>query len=727
MSIRATYSEAVNIDAANIWLNYSDNLISLILTALLLICFTAWLISLALRKSFEYSVTSLELALLLFIAAGLAGINIASNKRAAINDFVTLTVPIFAAIVLAQILNTQWKIKLTLVILIALACASAYQCSGQYFVDTQAMVEQYESDPQSMLTQLSIRPGSFEQWLFEHRLYTKGINGFLLTGNSVASFTIFAAFAALALFIESCKQLIRQKRPWLNILILTIIVIFTFANFFFVRSKGGTAALFISLLLFAVFLRFGDFLKMYRTHILIFLMALITLSVGLVISYGLKHNRLPGGNSMLVRWQYWRGAAEMYSDHRMTGVGPGNFGTYYTYYKNPAASEVVKDPHNFVLSILTQYGPLGILAFAAMLFAPLWSYLKYQHNKIQDEPEPPRKIPIIIAIITVLALLLARPVLKPIVPTDETAQYLLSTVFIMYLMPALVFALAFIVLWFASYPVKLTNVTICALLCGYLGVALHNLLDFAIFEPGVYTALWFTIACILALQSQNTEKPKLSLKLSIKPKIILALGALIPVASFCWFALLPVAQNTALMSQADRAYGMGFIDQTQLLLKHAARKDRLDPKPLLASGKIYLQFLERYGRSKKEILLFAEESLLAAIERNPADFKACEKLTDVYQQLARLSIGQQKSKWLEKAFDSAQDAVKLYPGHARLRFDLAQIAESLGKTDIALENYKKAVEIEDAFRKQFIIMYPSRKPVSRLEEESYNLAKQKIN
>ena len=82
--------------------------------------------------------------------------------------------------------------------------------------------------------------------------------------------------------------------------------------------------------------------------------------------------RLPGGNSMLVRWQYWAASAHMIADHRMTGVGPGNFADYYTHYKPAAALESVADPHNVLLSLMTQYGPLGLIGFLAMVFVPLW-------------------------------------------------------------------------------------------------------------------------------------------------------------------------------------------------------------------------------------------------------------------------------------------------------------------------------------------------------------------
>ncbi|GAJ22151.1 unnamed protein product, partial [marine sediment metagenome] len=76
----------------------------------------------------------------------------------------------------------------------------------------------------------------------------------------------------------------------------------------------------------------------------------------LVASYGLNNGRLPGGSSMLVRWQYWHAAAKMYAGHRFTGVGPGNFASFYTHYK----PDGVKEPRNNTIAnmtrLITPYG-----------------------------------------------------------------------------------------------------------------------------------------------------------------------------------------------------------------------------------------------------------------------------------------------------------------------------------------------------------------------------------
>jgi tetratricopeptide (TPR) repeat protein len=181
-----------------------------------------------------------------------------------------------------------------------------------------------------------------------------------------------------------------------------------------------------------------------------------------------------------------------------------------------------------------------------------------------------------------------------------------------------------------------------------------------------------------------------------------------------------------LLRKAGNDYEYGFLDNVQVLLKRAAQKDPLSPNPLLASGNLYLQYLDYYGPRQKEILIFAEKVYINAAKRNPADFRPYEKLAMVYNLLAERTSGKTKECNLNKSLDSARRTVELYPGLARLRLDLAEAAERLGRYDLALEEYKKAVEIEDAYREQFKIMYPTHELFSRLGQEQYEYAQKRI-
>jgi tetratricopeptide (TPR) repeat protein len=160
------------------------------------------------------------------------------------------------------------------------------------------------------------------------------------------------------------------------------------------------------------------------------------------------------------------------------------------------------------------------------------------------------------------------------------------------------------------------------------------------------------------------------------------------------------------------------------LLDKATEYDRLDPTAPNISGRLYLQ---RYNETPNAQTLLLEEAKICfttAIARDKADFRNYEKLSDVYALLAK--DGQEKTDLLNKSFDCLNSAIERYPGSSDLRIKLAEVAEQLAKTNIALAQYEKAVEIEDAYRSQFKIMYPGQNVFSRLSEEKYDNAKQRI-
>ena len=95
--------------------------------------------------------------------------------------------------------------------------------------------------------------------------------------------------------------------------------------------------------------------------------------------------------------------------------------------------------------------------------------------------------------------------------------------------------------------------------------------------------------------------------------------------------------------------------------------------------------------------------------------------------LAETAPKQESAAWLNKAFGAASQAVERYPGCARLRVEMARIAEQMGKTDIAVEQYKKAIDIEDSYDRQFKAIYPEKEEaISRLGNDKYLYAKERL-
>jgi len=732
IALRTTYTESP-VMQSTAPAGLSHNVYTLSISAVLFLSFVSWFIWGFCSKRFLYRFTAIEIGLCLFCIAAIIAAFAASNKRAAITAAVCFVAPVLMAVLLVQILDSQSKIKLVLVVIAALAVVSTYQCAEQFFVSNQVMIDQYEQVPQTMLEPLGIQPGSFQQFLFEHRLYSRCVRGFFTTSNSAGSFAILASFAALALFIDKFKN--RQSptsRP-LPLITRGVAVAVIVFGLIITRSKGAITASLIAAVMFIAFLYFGNWLKMHKKVLLLVCLLFFIAAGWEVVTYGLAHHRLPGGSSMLVRWQYWYASARMYADHWLTGVGPGNFAHFYTHYKPAAALESVVDPHNFLLSILTQYGPLGLVGFLAMVFIPLWRTIPSSSIEKSFSPQANQQSsfrPLAITYLTIVsaALLLIRPMIMR-TTLGDTFEVMLYLIFILYLAPVAAFIVGF---WLLTADAK-TRVTShesratyipAALFCAALGVLLHNLVDFAIFEPGVLTAFWAIAACLIALDLQQNSQPSFVLKPASFTKIISAGAGLVIIWGYFNYALVPVAKATTKTQRAIRQ-GRQFGHAHQLF-DQAAEQDQLDPTALNLNGRLYLHQYNKTPNAQPALLKKAEACLLAAIARDRANYKNYEKLSEVYNLLAKTEPVQGKIGWLNYALDSIWSAIERYPGSGRLRVKMAEVAEQLGKTDIAIAQYEKAVEIEDAYRNQFQIMYPGREIVSRLGEEKYNSAKQRI-
>lgn len=651
IALRVILMEGRNPQALNPSINLTGPAFSLSISALLIFSFIAYLLWRIFQKRLCYWLTSMEIGICLFVLAAVAATLAASNKRAAFTETITFLAPMMMALLLVQILDAHSKFRLLLYVIVGLGVFAAMYCASQFFWTNEHIIAQYEHDPSDILTKLGIEQGSFQQMLFEHSLYSRDVRGFFTTGNSAGSFASLAFFAAVGLLIEKFKNF-RANIP--STLVLGIATAICLFGLLITQSKGAIATSVIGLVIFIACLSFGNWLKAHKKTILIICLLLSLAAVTAGLWYGLTHGRLPGGNSMLVRWQYWCASARMYADHPLTGVGPGNFAYLYSHYKPPAALETVADPHNFILTILTQYGPLGLLGFLAAITVPLARIVLSRPN----QPHPINR---------------SRPVV------------------------------------------------LIALFCGIVACLIHNCIDFAIFEPAILTIFCATLACLVALNLKRTHTQPVIAKPSLPVRVLIAAAALVIFSAFLYYALIPVAKANRKIQWAIHR-----PPDAHQLLAQAAKDDPLDPTPLNLNGRLYLRKYQQASQRPTTLLQKAADSFTRAAERNHADFKNYQKLTTVYTLLADVAAGQKKENWLKKAFDNAANAVTRYPGSARLRIETARIAEQLPQIKTAIAQYEKAVEIEDAYRDQFRTMYPGRELFSRLGEDNYKLAKQKI-
>ena len=727
--LRVIYTEGPAMQTTAMSVASSDNLNSLYISTGLFFSFVIWLVWNFCEKKFSYRSTGIGLGLFMFsIAAVIAGFA-AADKRLAINNIVSLFMPIFCAILLVQIIDSASKFRLLLVVIAVLGIVSAYQCVDQLLFLNKETVHEFEKDPDSFLKSLNMEQGTLQYFLFKQRIYSDNARAYFTTKNSAGSFLLMAFFAVFSLIF------LREKPARLKVIFYILLI-----AVFLTKSKGAIIGLFFSFTLMFLYIKCASFLKTHRKLILAGSILIISAGAITIAWYGVTYHTLPGGNSMLVRWQYWRASAKMFMAHFWTGVGPGNFGIYYPYYKPAEALESVSDPHNFTLNILTQYGPLGLIGFLLMIFQPLWNITKNPGGNMQISDEWERK-PVInnraakILLCIWFALLLANLNIWPAIVTDNL-MVVIYVIIRYFLPPFTVFILSLIILERNSdynsnnsEIFKQRNTVAAILFCALLGVLLHNLTDYALFEPGIYTTFWFILAALIAINANNTNKQKRMFLNKVHtsfPKIIVPVVAVLMGIALCALylncVLLPVARSTEKINFANKAFSMGQFEEAHNLLDSAARDDKLSPYALSLNAQMYLRNAEITPSRSYAFLLIAQSCLRDAIKRNSAGYKNFEDLSEVCQRLSEVSPDNQKASWADLAFSFASQAVDRYPGNGRLHFNLAQIADKLGKKEIAIEQYNKAVEIENKYRAEFHRMYPEEELVSRIGTERYQFA-----
>jgi O-antigen ligase/tetratricopeptide (TPR) repeat protein len=730
IALRATLAESPNPQSIKLQTGFSSVICTLVISAFLLVLFVVWLLWSLYSNKFVYRFGLLEIGLFLFIIAALISSAFASNKRAAITDSLSLIAPMIMSLLLIRILDSQEKINLLFITIIAVGIINAYQCAEQFFNINQAKIELYKQAPNSFLESLGIEPGSFDQWHFEQRLYSKDVNGFFTTGNSAGSFMMLAVFTGLAMLVAVIKgkKLSENALTWIIVAALAAGII-TF-GLVLTHSKGAICATIVAGTLFIVYLFLKNWLRRFKMAVVISCIILALAAGWAITSYGLSKGTLPGGKSMLVRWQYWTTAAKIIAEHPFTGVGPGNFANFYTHYKPAAALETVVDPHNFLLSILAQYGPLGLISFLAIIALPLLKTIFSASPGASSEQD--RLIPgfgkfvVICIILITLAMLLIRPLIIKLPPAVTIAEKQAATI-ILFIVPAGIFALAASLLAAAVFSAKTKlmpfniDLTTAALLCGIIGFLLHNCIDFAIFEPGVLTTFWAIMAALIASDFHRKCRTPLALKPPAFVRIAVPIAALALLWVISNYALLPVAK-----AGAKTTLAMQQTSYAHQLLDQAAKDDPLDPSLPNLNGRLYLKNFSETPNAQLDLLEKAEACFLAAIARDRADFKNYQKLSEVCNLFAKNGPAQEKNNWLNYALVSLRFAVERYPGSSQLRIESAEVAEQLYETALALAQYKRAVEIEDDYRNQFQIMYPGQQVFSRLGEEKYQFAKQRI-
>ncbi len=677
------------------------------------------------------------LGLLLFAAATILAIFHASDKRAAETECITLIIPAILALIAFHWIDSARRIDVVLWVILSIGCAAVYTSIDQSMDSNQQIVDDYHKNPTQQLQSLGIEPNSFGHFQYEHRLMSKDVRGFLTTSNSTGTFLLAGIFIAAGLLTESLRHRKNDDGFAARFLVQLLILLSLIIGLLIGKSRGAIGAALLAAALFALLIGCGRWLWKYRWAVLIIAVIAVAAGCTIAIRYGLEHGRLPGPNAMFVRWQYWVSSIQMAADYPLLGVGGGNFATLYTQYKIPAAPETIKDPHNFILSLLCQFGPVSVVGFLLIIVAILWQSLKKVFDNqtamacgtVKPQAWPwdnpiwlskDKIIPLGVLAGVVFTLLYFRPIVSEGGVPGENRDIRQSVFIIMYLIPVFFFVCPFGLLWATSQQpspdCRRDGLTV-GLICGIIAILIHNLIDFAIFEPGIWTAFWLMLAVLLAAAPSEQQVANSGLRRwTIAAAIPMAIGIL-----FFARAYPPIQAGCQIQN------GLRDYEHPERYFTAASKTDPLDPAPYFIAAQSYWFRCQLDSSPQKADTFFdqAVESLRLAQSRDLSNYRYNQFLADILLAQSERKPDK-KTELLKMAYQAALDAQQLYPGSDQLAYDLGQIAEKLEQPQKAAEHYLKSVEIEDQYRIQFTQMYPNIPLFSRLGQKRYVYAKDYI-
>ena len=726
----------------------------LVFAAVIFTTALSWLLIHSRSGALQWRKTALVLPLVIILAAAIISTTVASNQHTAIVGATNLIAQITLAVLLIQLINQPWKQRFVLCAVAATGVVMAYRCWEQYHYELGVLVDAFAEDPNQTLAMQGLEPGSFAAQQFAARITSRDVGGYFAISNTAASFFILSITATLAVMLGRLRRLARKG--W-ALIFLSLLALAQIAGLFITASKGGIAAWLFAVLLLGLFWWRRAFLRKHWRGAVAAAILLCAVAVTALAAYGSVHGRLPS-NSLWVRWQYWQSSADMIAEHGLTGVGAENFGEYYPRYMPAGAPEVVKDPHCFALAIWTQWGLLGIVGVIWAILAVCVHLVRPAEPKPNEpaqrpQPDSPAKRLWVLPIAMAMAIVIMRMAVSDLTGTtyqERASQYLLS-----FAMPTIIWLATFTLALAAASPAepsvantRHSAATLIALGSGMLAFLLHNTVDFAIFQPGVGTLFFVTVALAVAIRNEQSAAGSLQFATGRRLRAATCICAAALVVCFWLVIVLPVARSQAKMRSAQDwafraehhgrgAYGINRIAETHYdyatcvssslaAAAAAAELNKLDPEPPYFYGRLSILDAQRTGKHDQATLLTAASALEQAAGRARADFRYYRWLSHLYSLIADRSPNRQK--YDATALQYAQAALQRHPTSPELLLEYGLLLEEAGRDTEALNCYERALASESKLLQQQRQMDPRRTNITgRLNKTQTQLLNQRVD
>lgn len=628
--------------------------------------------------------TGLEPGWLLLILAGGISTLVASNRRLALSgsaDWLAAAVMVF---VVANLCRDRLRIALVLAVLAASGVATTARSGMQIAVEFRETWDHYQKTKEDFWQRQGIPLIDPRVDLFERRMKSREASGFFPFSNAQGSLLAICGFTILGLLALRRRSLWQQG-------VLGALAALLFLFIPMTGSKASLAAAVLGLLLAGFLWRFSDAWRPQWRKVLAFAWLAVGAGTLLVTLAGFARGGLPG-DSLNFRWQYWQVTGRIIADTFPVGTGALNYDRAYLLRKPIEYPEEIRDPHNFILSTIAQWGVLGglgllvLLVGGSLVVARTWGGASAQWVEAAPDPVADKAAARRWGAALLLGFILLRLALfSDLWQGDASGQAMVT--FDLGLYGVLWGTSLGAFLWLSlEGQARLGDRFRIPVLCAVLVFLLHNTVDSAMFFAGTLTPFAALGGVLLACLDATP-----GIRRSARASAIVVAVAGAGFLAHLVLNAVPVARSCRALAEA-RARNLD--DRALACFIEAAAADRLDPTPLsdLASA--------CFRDPSPDALTAGLEALDEAIRRDPrqlthhqhrmraleAAFRARGNVADL---LAAVAAGRQCAAMYPASPDHYLELAAL--------LDRAQTALSdAALRDEAIRAYREALRLNDA-------------------------------
>jgi len=268
---------------------------------------------------------------------------------------------------LRQLLRGDRELRALSAVMVALAVTESGYGYHQFFVTMPADRALFAQDPDEAvrIARVYAPEGSRERYLFGQRVNSTEPMGTFALANSLAGFLAPWLTVTLGLGAAALALRLRDMRLEAPALICAVAIL---GCLILTKSRAAVVGVGFGVLLLGMWTAARGTRFTWRTSVIVGVVALVAigaLGAAAVWSGSLDREVLTeAGKSLGYRLQYWQATWQMILANPWFGCGPGQFQSTYAQFKLPEASEVVADPHNFLLEV---WGTAGTPAAVALL------------------------------------------------------------------------------------------------------------------------------------------------------------------------------------------------------------------------------------------------------------------------------------------------------------------------------------------------------------------------